>query len=48
MDSLKVTTASLMNYGLSLTEISTLLQCIVAIMTIVYLGYKITNIRKIK
>ena len=48
MDSLKVTTASLMNYGLSLTEISTLLQCIVAVMTIVYLGYKITNIRKIK
>jgi len=48
MDSLKVTTASLMNYGLSLTEISTLLQCVVAIMTIIYLGYKITNIRKLK
>jgi len=48
MDSLKVTTASLMNYGLSLTEISTLLQCVVAVMTIIYLGYKITNIRKLK
>ena len=48
MDSVKVTTASMFNYGLSLTEISTLLQCIVAVMTIVYLGYKITNIRKIK
>jgi len=46
MDSVKVSTASLFNYGLSLTEISTLLQCIVAVMTIIYLGYKITNIRK--
>jgi len=48
MDSLKVTTASLFNYGLSLTEISTLLQCIVAMMTIIYLAYKITKIRKEK
>lgn len=48
MDSLKVTSASLMNYGLSLTEISTLLQCVVAVMTIIYLGYKIVNIRKLK
>ncbi len=48
MDSLKVTSASLMNYGLSLTEISTLLQCVVAVMTIIYLGYKIINIRKLK
>jgi hypothetical protein len=46
MDSVKVSTASLFNYGLSLTETSTLLQCIVAVMTIIYLGYKITNIRK--
>ena len=46
MDSLKVSSASLMNYGLSLTEISTLLQCVVAVMTIIYLGYKIVNIRK--
>jgi len=46
MDSVKVTTASLFNYGLSLTEISTLLQCVVAVMTIIYLGLKITKIRK--
>jgi len=48
MDSVKVTTASMFNYGLSLTEISTLLQCVVAVMTIIYLGYKIVNIRKLK
>ena len=48
MDRVKVSSASLMNYGLSLTEISTLLQCIVAVMTIIYLGYKIVNIRKVK
>jgi hypothetical protein len=47
MDSLKVASASLMNYGLSLTELSTALQCLVAVMTIVYLGYKINNIRKL-
>jgi hypothetical protein len=46
MDSVKVASASLMNYGLSLTAISTALQCVVAIMTIIYLGYKINNIRK--
>ena len=47
MDSLKVSTAlSLFNYGLSLSEVSLFLQCIVAVMTIIYLGYKITNIRK--
>ena len=46
MDSIKVTTASLFNYSLSLSEVSLVLQCIVAIMTIIYLGYKITNIRK--
>ncbi len=46
MDSLKVATVSMANYGLSLTTISTALQCVVAIMTIVYLGYKINNIRK--
>jgi|TARA_R100000908_G_C3631121_1_gene71928 hypothetical protein len=48
MDSVKVTSASLMNYGLSLTEVSLLLQCVVAVMTIIYLGYKIIKIRKIK
>jgi len=47
MDSLKVASASLINYGLSLTELSTALQCLVAVMTIVYLGYKINNIRKL-
>ena len=46
MDSIKVSSASLVNYGLSLAEVSLLLQCVVAIMTIIYLGYKITNIRK--
>jgi len=48
VDSVKVSTASLFNYGLSLSEVSLFLQCIVAIMTIIYLGYKITNIRKSK
>ena len=46
MDSVKVSSASLVNYGLSLAEGSLLLQCVVAVMTIIYLGYKITNIRK--
>jgi len=46
MDSVKVASASLMNYSLSLTSISTALQCLVAVMTIIYLGYKINNIRK--
>jgi len=46
VDSLKVSSASLMNYGLSLTELSTALQCVVAVMTIIYLAYKINNIRK--
>jgi len=46
MDSLKVSSASLMNFGLSLTEVSLILQCIVAILTIVYLIFKINNVRK--
>tara|TARA_R100000655_G_C2873698_1_gene173873 strand:- start:338 stop:484 length:147 start_codon:yes stop_codon:yes gene_type:complete len=46
MDSIKVASASLMNYGLSLAEVSLFLQCIVAIMTIIYLGYKIIIVRK--
>jgi len=46
MDSIKVSSASLMNFGLSLTEVSIILQCIVAVLTIVYLIYKINNIRK--
>jgi len=41
MDSLKVSFASLFNYGLSLAEVSLFLQCSVAVMTIIYLGYKI-------
>jgi hypothetical protein len=46
VDSVKVATVSIANYGLSLTSISLILQCVVAIMTIIYLGYKINNIRK--
>ena len=46
MDSCKVACVSLANYGLSLTEVSLALQCMVAVMTIVYLAYKITKIRK--
>ena len=48
MDSLKVASASIFNYGLSLAHASLFLQCIVAIMTIIYLGYKINIIRKTK
>jgi len=48
MDSVKEASASLVNYGLSLTEVSLILQCIVAIMTIIYLGYKIIRIRRAK
>jgi hypothetical protein len=46
MDSLKVASVSIANYGLSLTEVSLALQCMVAVMTMVYLGYKIIKIRK--
>ena len=46
MDSLKVASVSMANYGLSLTEVSLALQCMVAVMTMVYLGYKIIKIRK--
>ena len=46
MDSIKVSSASLMNFGLSLTEVSLILQCIVAILTIVYLIFKINKVRK--
>ena len=44
-DSLKVAGISLGNYALSLTTLSLALQCIVAVMSIVYLGYKIKKIR---
>lgn len=41
MDSLKVVSISFANYGAYLAEINLLLQCIVAIMSIIYLGIKI-------
>jgi len=46
MDSIKVSSASLMNFGLSLTEVSLILQCIVAILTIIYLIFKINKIKE--
>ena len=46
MDSLKVAAVSFTNYGIYLAEINLLLQCIIAVMSIVYLSYKITKIRK--
>jgi hypothetical protein len=46
MDSIKVASASVANYGLSLTSASLTLQCVVALLTIVYLILKINNIRK--
>ena len=46
MDSVKVSSASLMNFGLSLTEVSLILQCIVAILTIIYLVFKINKIKE--
>ena len=44
-DSLKVAGISLGNYFLSLSTLSVALQCIVAIMSIIYLSYKIKRIR---
>ena len=44
-DSLKVLGVSLGNFGLSLTTVSLMLQCMVAIMSIVYFYYKIKKIR---
>ena len=46
MDSIKVASASVANYGLSLTNASLTLQCVVALLTIVYLILKINKIRK--
>jgi len=48
MDSLKVSAISFANYGVYLAEINLFLQCVVAIMSIVYLSYKITKIKKEK
>ena len=45
MDSLKVSAVSFTNYGVYLAEINLILQCIVAIMSIVYLTYKIKKIK---
>tara|TARA_R100001463_G_scaffold73314_1_gene127204 strand:+ start:437 stop:583 length:147 start_codon:yes stop_codon:yes gene_type:complete len=41
MDSLKVTGISFANYGVYLAEINLALQCVVAVMSIVYLFQKI-------
>ena len=48
MDSLKVASVSFANYGIHLAEINLFLQCIISVMTIVYLTHKIINIRKPK
>tara|TARA_X000001388_G_scaffold35034_1_gene24660 strand:+ start:847 stop:990 length:144 start_codon:yes stop_codon:yes gene_type:complete len=45
MDSLKVSALSFANYGIHLANINLILQLVIGVMTIVYLGYKIKNIR---
>lgn len=45
MDSLKVSALSFANYGIHLANINLVLQLVIGIMTIVYLGYKIKSIR---
>ena len=45
MDSLKVSALSFANYGIHLANINLILQLVIGIMTIVYLIYKIKNIR---
>ncbi len=45
MDSLKVSGVSFMNYGIHLAEINLILQCIIGIMTIVYLTFKIKTVK---
>ena len=45
MDSLKVSGISFVNYGIHLSNINLILQCIIGIMTIIYLVYKIKQIR---
>ena len=45
MDSLKVSSISFANYGIYLAEINLMLQCVVAVMSIVYLTYKIKKIK---
>ena len=46
MDSIKVTSVSFANYGVYLAEFNLFLQCIVAVMSIIYLGHKIVKIKK--
>jgi len=48
MDSLKVSEVSFDNYGDYLAEINLFLQCVVAVMSIVYLGHKIVKIKREK
>ena len=45
MDSLKVSALSFANYCIHLANINLILQLVIGIMTIVYLGYKIKSIR---
>ena len=45
MDSLKVSALSFANYGIHLANINLILQLVIGVMTIVYLGYKIKDIR---
>ena len=45
MDSLKVSALSFANYGIHLANFYFILQLVIGIMTIVYLGYKIKSIR---
>ena len=45
MDSLKVSSISFSNYGVYMAELNLLLQCVVAVMSIVYLAYKIKRIK---
>ena len=45
MDSLKVASISFANYGVYMAELNLLLQCAVAVMSIVYLTYKIKKIK---
>jgi hypothetical protein len=45
MDSLKVSGISFVNYGIHLSNINLILQCVIGIMTIIYLAYKIKQIR---
>jgi hypothetical protein len=48
MDSLKVSALSFANYGIHLANINLILQCIIGVMTIVYLCYKIKTVRRNK